>query len=154
MRPGTIRLTGDDFKASHADYRQLLRQDPRGAGAAIRADYRAWFAQVEQFVRDRRGDVVMAAAPGSADELFDSALPFFQADYAVEVVVLAVRATDSRMATALGPIRRPDLRLSSDLHKRPPFRPASTRSGPHQAVSARRHVPVGTPHGNRERVDA
>ncbi|MFF2518762.1 zeta toxin family protein [Streptomyces sp. NPDC058086] len=101
MRPGTSRLTGDDFKASHPDYRQLLRQDPRGAGAAIRADYRACFAQAEQFVRDRRGDVVIEAAPGSADELFGSALPFFQAGYAVEAVVLAVRATDSRMATAL-----------------------------------------------------
>jgi hypothetical protein len=101
MRPGTIRLTGDDFKASHPDYRQLLRQDPRGAGAAVRADYRAWFAQAEQFVREGRGDVVIEAAPGSADELFGSALLFFRAGYAVEVVVLAVRATDSRMATAL-----------------------------------------------------
>ncbi|MER7689638.1 zeta toxin family protein [Streptomyces sp. NPDC097610] len=79
----------------------MLRQDPRSAGAAVRADYRAWFAQAEQFVRDQRGDVVIEAAPGSADELFDSALPFFHAGYAVELVVLAVRATDSRMAAAL-----------------------------------------------------
>ncbi|MFE2669265.1 zeta toxin family protein [Streptomyces mirabilis] len=36
MRTGTTRLVGDDFKASHPDYFQLLRDDPRSAGAAIR----------------------------------------------------------------------------------------------------------------------
>ncbi|MFD7473232.1 zeta toxin family protein [Streptomyces sp. NPDC059837] len=81
MRPGTTRLTGDDFKASHPDYRQLLRQDPRGAGAAIRADYRAWFAR--------------------ADDVLDSALACSQAGYPVELVVLAVREADSRLFTAL-----------------------------------------------------
>ncbi|CQR59549.1 zeta toxin family protein [Streptomyces leeuwenhoekii] len=42
---------GDDFKAQHPDYFQLLRDDPRSTGAAIRADYRTWFAQAEQHVR-------------------------------------------------------------------------------------------------------
>ncbi|MFD0396432.1 zeta toxin family protein [Streptomyces nogalater] len=32
MRPGTTRLVGDDFKVSHPDYFQLLRDDPRNAG--------------------------------------------------------------------------------------------------------------------------
>ncbi|MGW0669811.1 zeta toxin family protein [Streptomyces sp. NPDC002746] len=44
MRQGTTHLMGDDFKISHPDYQQLLRDDPRNAGAAIRADYRAWIA--------------------------------------------------------------------------------------------------------------
>ncbi|MGW7821824.1 zeta toxin family protein [Streptomyces puniciscabiei] len=65
MRAGTTRLVGDDFKASHPDYFQLLRDDPRSAGAAIRADYRAWFAQSEAYVRRRCGDVLLEAAPGS-----------------------------------------------------------------------------------------
>lgn len=63
MRPGTTRLTGDDFKAAQPDYRQLLRQDPRGASTAIRADYRAWFARAEEYVRLRRGDLLIEAAP-------------------------------------------------------------------------------------------
>ncbi|MGW7369448.1 zeta toxin family protein, partial [Streptomyces sp. NPDC054841] len=62
MRPGTTRLVGDDLKAQHPDYFELLRDDPRNAGAAIRPDYRAWFAQAEQYVRDRRGDVLIEAA--------------------------------------------------------------------------------------------
>jgi len=101
MRPGTTRLVGDDFKASHPDYYHLLRDDPRSAGAAIRADYKAWFAQAEEYVRLRRGDVLIEGAPGSAEELFDSAPPFATTGYPVELVVLAVRETDSRLATAL-----------------------------------------------------
>ncbi|MGA5363918.1 zeta toxin family protein [Streptomyces purpurascens] len=101
MRPGTTRLVGDDFKASHPDYYQLLRDDPRSAGAAIRADYRSWFAQAEEYVRLRRGDVLIEAAPGSAQEFLDSALPFATTGYPVELVVLAVREADSRLATAL-----------------------------------------------------
>jgi hypothetical protein len=65
-------------------------------------------AQAEQFVRDRRGDVVIEAAPGSADELFDSALPFFQAGYAVELVVLgAVGWVAARWAHPGRPVSRP-----------------------------------------------
>ncbi|MFI2292891.1 zeta toxin family protein [Streptomyces niveus] len=101
MRPGTTRLEGDDFKASHPDYFQLLNDDPRNAGASIRTDYRAWFARAEAYVRDRRGDVLIEAAPGSAQEFIGSALPFAEAAYPVELVVLAVRAADSRLATAL-----------------------------------------------------
>ncbi|MGN5392510.1 zeta toxin family protein [Streptomyces sp. JL7001] len=101
MRPGTTRLVGDDFKTQHPDYFQLLRDDPRNAGAAIRSDYRAWFAQAEQYVRDRRGDVVIEAAPGSVEEFLASALPYATGGYPVELVVLAVREADSRLATAL-----------------------------------------------------
>ncbi|WP_236246830.1 zeta toxin family protein [Streptomyces sp. CC210A] len=101
MRPGTTHLIGDDFKAQHPDYLRLLREDPRRAGAAIRADYRAWFTQAEQYVRERRGDVLIEGAPGSVEELFDSALPYAASGYPVELVVLAVREADSRQATAL-----------------------------------------------------
>ncbi len=101
MRPGTTKLVGDDFKAAHPDYRQMLRQDPRGAGAAIRTDYKAWFAQAEEYVRTRRGDLLIESAPGGADDVLDSALACSRVGYPVELVVLAVREADSRLATAL-----------------------------------------------------
>ncbi|MFF3968016.1 zeta toxin family protein [Streptomyces griseorubiginosus] len=101
MRPGTTKLVGDDFKAAHPDYRQMLREDPRGAGAAIRSDYKAWFAQAEEYVRTRRGDLLIESAPGGADDILDSALACSRASYPVELVVLAVREADSRLATAL-----------------------------------------------------
>ncbi|MFD3782241.1 zeta toxin family protein [Streptomyces sp. NPDC058612] len=101
MRAGTTRLVGDDFKVSHPDYLRLLNEDPRSAGAAIRADYRAWFAEAEEYIRRRRGDVLLEAAPGGIPEFLASALPFRHAGYPVELVVLAVREADSRLATAL-----------------------------------------------------
>ncbi|MCY0954122.1 zeta toxin family protein [Streptomyces sp. H27-S2] len=101
MRPGTTHVVGDDFKVAHPDYLRLLTDDPRHAGAAIRADYRAWMGQAEAHLRTRRGDVLIEAAPGDTREFMSSVLPFHQAGYAVEVVVVAVRAADSRLATAL-----------------------------------------------------
>ncbi|MFG2220491.1 zeta toxin family protein [Streptomyces sp. NPDC048685] len=101
MRLGTTHLVGDDFKVSHPDYLRLLKEDPRNAGAAIRADYRAWFTQAEEYVRHRRGDVLIEGAPGSVEEFLSGALPFAADGYPVELVVLAVREADSLLATAL-----------------------------------------------------
>lgn len=101
MRPGTTHLIGDDLKASHPDYLRLLAEDPRHAGAAIRTDYRSWFAQAEAFVRRHRGDVLIEGAPGSAEELFASVGPFAADRYPVDLVILAVREADSLLATAL-----------------------------------------------------
>ncbi|MFH8411273.1 zeta toxin family protein [Streptomyces sp. NPDC018019] len=95
-----VRLSGDDFKAMHPDYHQLLQDSPRGAGAAIRADYRAWMAEAEAYVRRRRGDLVIEMAPGSPEDFLRSAIPAEQAGYRVEVVLLGVRAADSRQGTA------------------------------------------------------
>ncbi|WP_030019406.1 zeta toxin family protein [Streptomyces monomycini] len=95
-----VRLSGDDLKAMHPDYHQLLQDSPRGAGAAIRADYRAWMAESEAYVRQRRGDLVIEMAPGSPEDFLRSAIPAAQAGYRVEVVLLGVRAADSRQGTA------------------------------------------------------
>ncbi|MER7827006.1 zeta toxin family protein [Streptomyces sp. NPDC096097] len=101
MRSGTTHLVGDDFKVSHPDYLRLLQEDPRSAGAAVRADYRAWFAEAEEYVRRQRGDALVEGAPGSIPEFLAGAEPFHRAGYPVELVVLAVREADSRLATAL-----------------------------------------------------
>ncbi|MFC9431911.1 zeta toxin family protein [Streptomyces sp. NPDC056987] len=97
---GVTRLSGDDMKVHHPDYHQLLQEDPRGAGAAIRADYRDWMAQAEAHVRARRGDLLIEGAPGSVEEFWRSARPFARDGYRIELVVLAVRAADSRQGTA------------------------------------------------------
>ncbi|MEU5588675.1 zeta toxin family protein [Streptomyces chrestomyceticus] len=95
-----VRLSGDDFVAMHPDYHQLLKDSPRGAGAASRADYRAWMAEAEAYVRRRRGDLVIEMAPGSPEDFLRSAIPAAQTGYRVEVVLLGVRAADSRQGTA------------------------------------------------------
>ncbi|MET9662732.1 zeta toxin family protein [Streptomyces sp. NPDC006510] len=100
LRGRPTRISGDDFKAMHPDYYQLLQEEPRTAGARIRADYRAWQAMAEAYVRERRGDVVIEIAPSSAAGFLSSALLYRSAGYRVELVVLAVRAADSRQGTA------------------------------------------------------
>ncbi|MGP3990801.1 zeta toxin family protein [Streptomyces sp. 3N207] len=100
LRDSPTHITGDDFKVAHPDYLQLLREEPRTASARIRADYRAWQAQAEAHVRERRGDVVIEIAPGGGAEFAAGAAQYRQAGYRVELVVLAVRAADSRQGTA------------------------------------------------------
>ncbi|MEO3978017.1 zeta toxin family protein [Streptomyces sp. CAU 1734] len=100
LRGRPTRISGDDFKTAHPDYLELLKEEPRTAGARIRPDYRAWQAMAEAYVRQRLGDVVVEIAPSSAAGFLDSVLLYREAGYRVELVVLAVRAADSRQGTA------------------------------------------------------
>ncbi|MFG2833104.1 zeta toxin family protein [Streptomyces sp. NPDC048434] len=100
LRDGPAHIRGDDFKFSHPDYLQLLNEEPRTASERICADYRAWQAQAEAYVRERRGDVVIEITPASAAGFVAGASLYRQAGYRVEPVGLAVRAADSRQGTA------------------------------------------------------
>lgn len=93
-------ITGDTFKQAHPDYLRLLKQDPRMAGARIRADYKDWQRQAEAHVREQRGDVVIEMAPGDPDDFIAGAERFHRAGYPVHLVVIAARAADSRQGTA------------------------------------------------------
>ncbi|GAB1339864.1 hypothetical protein ACE1SV_64540 [Streptomyces sp. E-15] len=68
-----------------------------------------------------RGDALIAGAPSSVEEFLASALPLAADGYPVELVVLAVREADSRLA--------PSLRYARSLHRAP---------------RASRHAPVTT----------
>ncbi|MCC9309572.1 zeta toxin family protein [Kitasatospora sp. RB6PN24] len=96
-----VWLSGGRFKAAHPDYRRLLREHPRTASARIRADYKAWQARAEAHVRDRRGDAVIEIAPGSEAAFLDDVAAWRRAEHRVELLVLDVRAPDSRQGTAL-----------------------------------------------------
>ncbi|WP_078651673.1 zeta toxin family protein [Streptomyces xylophagus] len=100
MRPGAVLVSGEDFRAFHPEYARLLAERPRTAGAVLRADYRAWQNAAEEWLRNRRADVVVEAAPATGTDLLASASRFQAAGYRVEMLVLAVRAADSRQGTA------------------------------------------------------
>ncbi|MFB7672312.1 zeta toxin family protein [Kitasatospora purpeofusca] len=95
-----VHLSGDYFKVLHPDYLQLLKTDPRRASEPIRADYRAWQAKAEAWVRERRGNLVIETTPADPAKFAAQAQAFRRAGYRVELVVLAVRAADSRQGTA------------------------------------------------------
>ncbi|MFJ2781574.1 zeta toxin family protein [Kitasatospora sp. NPDC087315] len=95
-----VHLSGDDFKVMHPDYGQLLRTDPRRASEPIRADYRAWQARAEAYVRERSGNLVIETTPADPARFAAEAQKFRRAGYRVELLVLAVRAADSRQGTA------------------------------------------------------
>ncbi|GAA2984680.1 zeta toxin family protein [Streptomyces lactacystinicus] len=95
-----VHLVGDDFKVLHPDYLELLRTAPRRASEPIRADYRAWQAKAEAYVRERRGNLVIETTPADPAKFAAEARKFRRAGYRVELLVLAVRAADSRQGTA------------------------------------------------------
>ncbi|MQS17499.1 Zeta toxin family protein [Streptomyces kaniharaensis] len=96
-----VWISGELFKAAHPDYFRLLREHPRTASARIRADYKAWQARAEAYVRERGADAVIEIAPGSAAAFLDDAAAWRRAGSRVELLVLDVRAADSRQGTAL-----------------------------------------------------
>ncbi|MET9595674.1 zeta toxin family protein [Streptomyces sp. NPDC006516] len=93
-------ISSDYLKAAHPDYQRLLRDHPRTAGAIIRSDYRFWREQAEARVREQRGDAVIEMAPGSQEEFCSSVAGFAATGYRITLIVVAVRAADSRQATA------------------------------------------------------
>ncbi|MFE9427711.1 zeta toxin family protein [Kitasatospora sp. NPDC006697] len=95
-----VHLSGDYFKILHPDYLVLLRADPRRASEPIRTDYRAWQARAEAYVRERRGNLVIETTPASPEQFAAAAQIYRRAGYRVELLVLAVRAADSRQGTA------------------------------------------------------
>ncbi|MFF3505350.1 zeta toxin family protein [Streptomyces sp. NPDC003247] len=94
------RIEGGMFKAVHPDYRRLLEEEPRTASARIRTDYRRWQQQAEQYVRERGGDLLVEIAPDDAAHFLHSARRCHAAGRRVELIVLGVRAADSRLGTA------------------------------------------------------
>ncbi|WP_328688033.1 zeta toxin family protein [Streptomyces phaeochromogenes] len=100
MRLGAVLVSSEDFRAFHPDYAPLLAKHPRTAGALLRADYRAWQNAAQEWLRYRRADVVIEAAPATGTDLLAAASKFQATGYRVEMLVLAVRAADSRQGTA------------------------------------------------------
>lgn len=94
-----VRISPERFMEAHPDYLQLLRTEPHTVETRLRADCRAWQARAEADVRVRRGSVVIETIPDSVAEFLNGAALYRQAGYRVEVVVLAVRAADSRLGS-------------------------------------------------------
>ncbi|MFI9297579.1 zeta toxin family protein [Streptomyces gardneri] len=105
MRPGNVLLNPRDLRGAHPDYFQLVNDSPRTADEAVEADVEMWQAEAEAYVRERRGDLVIKAEFPTAADFEASASRFARAEYRIEVVALAGRATDSRQRTLVNHTR-------------------------------------------------
>ncbi|WP_309238903.1 zeta toxin family protein [Streptomyces lunaelactis] len=95
-----VQIEGGLFKSMHPDYRRLLEEDPRTASARIRSDYRSWQHEAEQYVRERRGDLLIEIAPDDVAHFLEGARRDHAAGRRVELIVLGMRAADSRLGIA------------------------------------------------------
>ncbi|MGW0664885.1 zeta toxin family protein [Streptodolium elevatio] len=100
-----VGINGDNYKAMHPDYWKLLLEEPRTAGARIRADYTAWQRQAEAYVRAHRGDMTIEISPGDTEHFLACARADCAAGRRIELVVLGVRAADSRQGAAARYVR-------------------------------------------------
>lgn len=73
----------------------LLAADPRTAGERIRPIYQEWQARVEALVRDRHGDLVIEISPERTEKFLAGVAAYRAEGYRVELVVMAVRKSDS-----------------------------------------------------------
>ncbi|MFF2618997.1 zeta toxin family protein [Kitasatospora sp. NPDC058046] len=96
-RPVAVFVVGQPSagKTGAALLIKRARRVPRSARTTRRGS-----ALSQAYVRERRCDVVVETAPGSAREVLAEAEAFRRAGYRVQVLVLAVRAADSRQGTA------------------------------------------------------
>ncbi|MFB8441216.1 zeta toxin family protein [Streptomyces niveus] len=95
-----VHIDGGMFKDMHPDYRRLLEEEPRTASARIRPDYRAWQEKAEAYVAGRCGDLLIEIAPDAVDHFLDGARRHHAAGHRVELIVLGMRAADSRLGIA------------------------------------------------------
>lgn len=95
------RIAGDDFKIAHPAYLMLLADDPRTAGERIRHIYQEWQGRVEGLVRGRHGDMVIEISPDRTEKFLADVAAFRAEGYRVELVVLAVRKSDSWQSLGL-----------------------------------------------------
>ncbi|MEW2134837.1 zeta toxin family protein [Streptomyces sp. NPDC005435] len=93
-----VRVCGDDYKRTHPCYQTLLAIDDRTAGARTRPDTRRWQAEVEDYTRRRRLNVVIETALADAAEARITIDAYQRAGHRVELTVLAVPEALSGLA--------------------------------------------------------
>jgi UDP-N-acetylglucosamine kinase len=96
-RGTSIVVNSDFYKPFHPEYRRLLAEDDKTAAAYISLDGRRWKAMAEQYLRDRRVDVVSETTMRDPGDFLEPARVFDEAGYQSEAVIIAVPQAMSRL---------------------------------------------------------
>ncbi|MFD9605269.1 zeta toxin family protein [Streptomyces sp. NPDC059970] len=88
-RGGAVVIGRDLYKTVHPAYGDLMRSDDRTAGVRVRPDVLRWQAEVEEYVRHKRFDVVLETPVADPEEVCATARSYRAAGYRIELVALA-----------------------------------------------------------------
>ncbi|MFB7171633.1 zeta toxin family protein [Streptomyces sp. NPDC056254] len=98
-RRGSAVLIGRDlYKKAHPHYAGLMRSDDRTAGVRIRPDVMRWQAEVEEYARSRRFDIVLEEPLSDVEEACARARAYRAAGYRVELVALATAEATAQLS--------------------------------------------------------
>ncbi|MGC9670948.1 zeta toxin family protein [Planosporangium sp. 12N6] len=96
-REDTVSIDADDLRPYHPRYDELARADDLTASARAHPEAARWVSMAIDYVITRHVDVVVSATLGSPDTAATMIDRFRQADYRVEVAVVAVDDVRSRL---------------------------------------------------------
>jgi UDP-N-acetylglucosamine kinase len=94
---GAVGVCGDFYKPYHPEYGRLLDEDDRTAGPYTSLDARRWNTRAEQYLIERRVNVVIETTMRDPGDFIDPAAMFRAAGYRVEVAIMAVPQAQSRL---------------------------------------------------------
>jgi predicted ABC-type ATPase len=97
-RRGTaVNVNLDTYKPHHPRYDQLVAEDDATAGAYTSIDGHKWMEKAEAYAIKQRFDVVMESAMRDPRDFEEPARRFRAAGYQVEVLIVAVHESQSRL---------------------------------------------------------
>lgn len=97
-RRGTaVNINLDTYKPYHPRYDQLVAENDATAGAYTSIDGHKWMEKAEAYAIEQRFDVVMESAMREPRDFEEPARRFRAAGYQVEVLIVAVHESQSRL---------------------------------------------------------
>lgn len=98
-RGGAVLIGRDLYKRAHPHYADLMRSDDRTAGVRTRPDVLRWQAEVEEYARSRRFDVVLEEPVADVEEACAKARSYRADGYRVELVALATAEAEAQLSS-------------------------------------------------------
>lgn len=99
-RPGIIPLSGDDLRAFHPQYEQLMEAGPLTAGPVLARATAVWVRAAIEYARDTRRSLMLEGTFHTPQVTLDTATQYRRAGFSTELVALATPRMDSLLSAA------------------------------------------------------
>lgn len=98
-RPSLVPVIGDDFRQFHPAYSRLMREDPLSMPSVTARASGQWIGMSAAYLREQRADVLIETTLRSPEAMAATIGDFREAQYVVELRVVAVPHEVSRLST-------------------------------------------------------